>query len=192
MENGLLMENSEDNHHADEFLASMSSNVDMKYEQMFTLPGDDVTSHVIGLTKSINIGQGLYHDRSGDRVISRCSGVLKYHVPNYYWIETNRNRYYPRVNDQVIGVIEDKGGDYYIVNIFSGNHCILSRLSFEGATKRHKPELSKGDDCSTLLYIEHDVVIDYLLHYFSCVITTLQVMSSILELSILPSIVMSS
>lgn len=152
MENGLMIMD-EDNH-ADEFLASMNSNVDMQYEQRITLPGDDVTSYVTGLTKSINIGQGLYHDKSNDRVISRCSGVLKYHVPNYYWIETNRNRYYPRVNDQVIGVIEDKGGDYYVVNIYSGSHCILNRLSFEGATKRHKPELSKGKYLYTNSYIE--------------------------------------
>ena len=143
--NEVMQSESHENNHADEFLASMSSNIDMSYEQRATLPGDDVTSYVTGLTKSINIGHGLHHDSKTGKVISRCSGVLKYHVPNYYWIETNRSRYYPRVNDKVIGVIEDKGGDFYVVNIFSGSHCILNRLSFEGATKRHKPELSKGD-----------------------------------------------
>ena len=45
----------------------------------------------------------------------------------------------------MVGLIEEKGGDYYVVNIFSGFHCILNRLAFEGATKRSKPELKKGD-----------------------------------------------
>ncbi len=47
--------------------------------------------------------------------------------------------------DQVVGVIEDKTGDFYKVSILSGATCLLSRLAFEGATKRNKPELKIGD-----------------------------------------------
>lgn len=42
-------------------------------------------------------------------------------------------------------MIEDKAGDFYKVNILSGTSCLLSRLGFEGATKRNKPELKVGD-----------------------------------------------
>lgn len=42
-------------------------------------------------------------------------------------------------------VLQDRGGDFYRVNIFSGSSAILNKLSFEGATKRNKPELKKGD-----------------------------------------------
>ena len=55
------------------------------------------------------------------------------------------HRYTPRKGDQVVGIIEERGVDFYVVNIFSGAHCVLNRLAFEGATKRSKPELKKGD-----------------------------------------------
>jgi exosome complex component RRP40 len=44
-----------------------------------------------------------------------------------------------------VGVIEDKSGDFYRVNIRSGSLGSLSRLAFEGATKRNKPELKVGE-----------------------------------------------
>jgi exosome complex component RRP40 len=45
----------------------------------------------------------------------------------------------------VVGVVEDKGGDFYKVNIFAGAPALLDRLAFDGATKRNKPELRRGD-----------------------------------------------
>jgi hypothetical protein len=65
-------------------------------------------------------------------------------VGNHY-VECSRRRYYPRQGDQVVGIIEERGGDFYTVNIFSGRHCLLNRLAFEGATKRNRPELKRGD-----------------------------------------------
>jgi exosome complex component RRP40 len=44
-----------------------------------------------------------------------------------------------------VGIIEDKGGDFYRVNILSGSAAMLNRLNFEGASKRNKPELRVGD-----------------------------------------------
>lgn len=57
----------------------------------------------------------------------------------------SNKRYMPRIGDGVIGIIADKTGDYYTVNIFSGHPCLMSRLAFDGATKRNKPELNRGD-----------------------------------------------
>lgn len=45
----------------------------------------------------------------------------------------------------MVGVITDRGGDYYKVNIGSPAPALLSRLAFEGATKRNKPSLKAGD-----------------------------------------------
>ena len=45
----------------------------------------------------------------------------------------------------MVGIIEEKLSEYYRVNIFSGTTAMLGRLSFEGATKRNKPELKRGD-----------------------------------------------
>jgi exosome complex component RRP40 len=44
-----------------------------------------------------------------------------------------------------VGIIEERTSDYYKVNIFSGAPAVLNRLSFEGASKRNKPELKVGD-----------------------------------------------
>jgi len=44
-----------------------------------------------------------------------------------------------------VGIIEDRGSEFYKVNIFSGSVALLSRLGFEGASKRNKPELKVGD-----------------------------------------------
>lgn len=54
-------------------------------------------------------------------------------------------QYVPKIGDQVVGIIEDKGGDFYKVNILSGSTALLNRLAFEGASKRNKPEYKVGD-----------------------------------------------
>ena len=45
----------------------------------------------------------------------------------------------------MVGIIVDRGGDYYRVNIASTSSAMLNRLAFEGATKRNKPALKVGD-----------------------------------------------
>jgi len=72
-------------------------------------------------------------------------GIFRYRPPNSYWIEPQCKRYIPKLNDQIVGIIEDRGGDFYKINIFSGSIALLNRLAFEGATKRNKPEMKKGD-----------------------------------------------
>ena len=90
-----------------------------------------------------------------------CAGVLQYRPTTdggFYWVRhCGRKKYFPSFvssrnevagsayGDQVVGIIEERGGDYYMVNVFSSTHCVLNRLAFEGATKRNKPELKRGD-----------------------------------------------
>lgn len=128
---------------ADEFLSNVGNSIDMAFRKVVTFPGDNVTSNVTGLTKEIRIGNGLVH--VDDKVMVTTAGTLHYRSPSYYWTESTGKRYAPHVGDQVVGVIEDKGGDFYIVNTFSGASCIMNRLAFDGATKRNKPELKRGD-----------------------------------------------
>ena len=45
----------------------------------------------------------------------------------------------------MVGVITDRGGDFYKVSIASPAPALLNRLAFEGATKRNKPSLKPGD-----------------------------------------------
>lgn len=129
--------------HVNEFIKETSENVDILFSSIAVLPGDDVTHHVTGLKQSIKIGGGLL--QAGTRVRCALGGTLKYRPPASYWVETTRKRYFPRTGDQILGIIEDRGGDYYKVNIFSGSLALLNRLSFEGASKRNRPELKVGD-----------------------------------------------
>jgi exosome complex component RRP40 len=107
------------------------------------LPGDNVTSDVTGLRKDIKLGDGLH--QIGDAVFCTVAGILRYRAPMTYWVEGDKRMYIPRAGDQVVGIIEEKLGEFYRVNIFSNSSAMLNKLAFEGATKRNKPELKKGD-----------------------------------------------
>jgi exosome complex RNA-binding protein Rrp4 len=50
------------------------------------------------------------------------------------------------VGDRVIGIVEDQkaSADYYRINIFGSHSALLHVLSFEGATKRNRPQLEPG------------------------------------------------
>lgn len=136
---------------ANEFLESLSKKVDSHFQPVVVFPGQDVTPLLGNATTEtenetenvIKIGPGLI--RQGEKIVAIQAGKLNYRPPASYWIDSSRKKYLPRVGDQVVGVIEEKGGEFYMVNIFSGTHTILNRLSFEGATKRNRPELKRGD-----------------------------------------------
>jgi len=108
------------------------------------LPGDSIRQH-IKPNEVVKLGNGV--ERSIDQVDFRAivPGVLQAKKGNAFSVASSSARYIPSVNDQVVGIIEEKGGDFYMVNLFSGSTCILNRLSFDGATKRNKPDLNCGD-----------------------------------------------
>ena len=60
-------------------------------------------------------------------------------------LQAQRKGYSPRLDDQVVGIVEERTSETYKVNVFSGAPALLNRLAFEGATKRNKPEMKRGD-----------------------------------------------
>lgn len=128
---------------SERFLSSLHRSVDAAFEPLVVFPGKEVTTEVTSFSKNISLGEGLF--QQGDRVLCSTTGVLRYREPVSYWIDIDKKYYIPKNGDQVVGIIEDRGGDYYRVNIFSGSIALLSRLGFEGASKRNKPELKVGD-----------------------------------------------
>ena len=125
------------------------------------LPGDDVTDKILATSSSKKgapkLGTGLRCEGNTDddteRVFSTCAGRLECHS-NTYYVKQNIKRYRPLKEDRVIGIVEDRvgsdgtGGDIYRVNIGGPHPALLNNLSFEGATKRNKPNFSSG----TLIY----------------------------------------
>lgn len=128
------------------------------------LPGDNVTSQINEIQqnasqkkkKPIKIGRGLdiklNHDDNNDTVppiYSTLAGRLQYNPSSHtVYILSNSKRYIPQIHDRIIGIIEDRMGDYYRVTIpgcTMGNNILLNTISFEGATKRNRPYLGTGD-----------------------------------------------
>ncbi len=107
------------------------------------LTGDDVTDMVTFQSRSIRLGRGLI--QRGERVLCLNSGALRHLTDIQFNIDDKYvKHYYPQKNDNIVGIIEDRGSDYYKVNMF-GTTALLSRLAFQGATKRNKPDLKRGD-----------------------------------------------
>lgn len=110
---------------------------------------------------------------SGICILATIAGRLVYRASSRTWfVASNPKRYHPTrsplssasvaritsggsqggiasnvgIGDRVIGIIEDQraSADYYRVNIFGSHSALLHVLSFEGATKRNRPQLDPG------------------------------------------------
>ncbi|OWR43935.1 exosome complex component RRP40 [Danaus plexippus] len=108
------------------------------------LPGDyceEIT--VAGEKTKVIIGPGLR--RELDRVYITKAGVLKKRNPCTYWVDSYQKRYVPSRGENVIGVVVQKAGDIFRVDVGGSITAALSYLSFEGATKKNRPEVQMGD-----------------------------------------------
>lgn len=91
--------------------------MDPRFKATVVLPGDDVTESTTRTTRSLRLGPGLVQ-HGQEKVLATRAGVLRYRPPCSYWVESNGRRYGARVEDQVLGVVEDRMGESYKVNIF--------------------------------------------------------------------------
>jgi len=117
------------------------------------LPGEDVTdiinSHNKPTTMSkqqpSKIGAGLICDPLTNRVqVTHAGRLIRRKASNTFMVISNCKRYIPASRDRVIGIVEERFGDYYRCNIFGPHSALLPTLAFEGATKRNKPNFSPG------------------------------------------------
>jgi exosome complex component RRP40 len=154
-------------------LSAATANMSDHNQLIIVLPGDDVTEKIKhntttaataihqnnkkATTRTPKLGIGLRYEEGTDRVFATIAGRLVHKRSsgsNTYYVQQNISRYRPVQEDRVIGIIEERvasdgtGGDIYRVNIGGPHPGQLSNLSFEGATKRNKPNLTTG----TLLY----------------------------------------
>ncbi|KAJ7047790.1 exosome complex exonuclease RRP40 [Mycena alexandri] len=110
------------------------------------LPGQHVAAQHVNL----KLGPGLLQT-SGDAstsappIIATRAGTLN-HNPNgsKWWVENNSRRYVPAAQESVVGVIIQKAGEGFRVDIGSAQAASLDGLAFESATKRNKPNLKIG------------------------------------------------
>lgn len=107
------------------------------------LAGDVLTKLVDSFSSNARLGPGLTH--KGDQVVAHKSGLIKFREPDLFWIDYNQKRYVACKNDCVIGVVTNKQGDFYRVDIGASDQATLNSLSFEGASKRYRPNVQVGD-----------------------------------------------
>ncbi|KAK9804839.1 hypothetical protein WJX72_008204 [[Myrmecia] bisecta] len=105
------------------------------------LPGDNLLS--LPDQGVIRVGAGLR--QSEGYLQSIKPGVLKQTKSGKYWIEGRQKRYIPAVDDVVVGVVSDRQGDNFAVDINGPFPAALPVLAFEGATRRNRPNLQEGD-----------------------------------------------
>ncbi|KCV71863.1 hypothetical protein H696_01275 [Fonticula alba] len=65
-------------------------------------------------------------------------------APKSLWVESHSRRYLPAENESVIGVIVDRAGETYRVDIGAPTLASLPLMAFEGATKKVHPDLKPG------------------------------------------------
>lgn len=109
------------------------------------LPGDEVILTLAESTKKsrILLGPGLrQHDQ---KVIACKAGMLKQKSTNTFWVDAAQKRYIPCKGETVIGLVIQKAGDIFRVDIGASEPAALSYLAFEGATKKNRPDVNVGD-----------------------------------------------
>ncbi|XP_076160581.1 exosome complex component Rrp40 isoform X2 [Ptiloglossa arizonensis] len=108
------------------------------------MPGDIVKDIATMKKKeTIILGPGLR--READTVFAYKAGVLKKRDPAVYYVDTYQKRYVPNRGENVIGIITQRGGDIFKVDIGANEQASLSYLAFEGATKKNRPDIQVGD-----------------------------------------------
>ncbi|KAF2105113.1 hypothetical protein NA57DRAFT_63292 [Rhizodiscina lignyota] len=114
---------------------------------LLLLPGDEVPSSLLpkGNHKPLVLGPGLRHAPPSS-VRATVSGTLTVDArKNALWIETNRGRYIPHVNDLVIATVLRSSSDFYHCTITPhAAQANLPQLAFESATRKTRPQLAPG------------------------------------------------
>lgn len=112
------------------------------------LPGEQIPSDLLPRSKkgTLTLGPGLRHVPPAT-VLSTTSGSLHVdHKKAALWLESPHGRYVPAVGDLVIAQIHHSSTDTYHCSLTPHTPlALLGQLSFEGASKKTRPQLKAGD-----------------------------------------------
>lgn len=106
------------------------------------LPGDlIILEPPTGKSRTL-LGPGL-RDQNG-KIVACKAGVLKKKT-NTFWVDATQKRYIPIKGETVIGIVVQKAGDIFRIDIGASECAVISYLAFEGATKKNRPDVHVGD-----------------------------------------------
>ncbi|KAF9267339.1 exosome complex exonuclease RRP40 [Marasmius fiardii PR-910] len=110
------------------------------------LPGENIPAQHVNLKLGPGLSQISSVLTSNPSIVSTRTGTLNHSAnKSRWWIESNSKRYVPAAQEPVIGVITQRQGEGYRVDIGSAHNANLNGLAFEAATKRNKPNLKVGN-----------------------------------------------
>ncbi|KAF8914870.1 hypothetical protein CPB85DRAFT_1375269 [Mucidula mucida] len=95
------------------------------------VPGEDVPAQHINLKL--------------DLALLKCRTLNHSANRSKWWVESNSRRYVPAPQESVIGIVTQKAGEGYRVDIGSAHFASLDGMAFEGASKRNRPNLKIGN-----------------------------------------------
>ena len=104
-------------------------------------------------------------------IVSKISGVLQQRTvgqrAKVSFIPIT-DKYFPSIDNLVIGRVVRRQAENYEVDIRADRKAVLGALSFQGASKKSKPNLFESD----LVFARVQAVPKYLLHKLTCVSTS--------------------
>ncbi|GAA5800866.1 hypothetical protein EDC94DRAFT_697441 [Helicostylum pulchrum] len=110
----------------------------MEVDPRIVLPGDVID---VDTDSTVILGPGLRQE--GEDVVATKAGILRHlETGNKWWIESNQKRYIAATGESVIGTVTAKMAEYFRVDIGAAHSATLPLLSFEGATKRNRPNVT--------------------------------------------------
>lgn len=92
---------------------------------------------------TISIGHGIIPGRDG--IVSAIAGQATLSSNSRISVTGHGKRYFPQVEDLIIGTIVEKHSDSYRVDIGTSQPAVLPSLAFCRATKNNKPSHDVGD-----------------------------------------------
>ncbi|KAF6757594.1 exosome complex exonuclease RRP40 [Ephemerocybe angulata] len=109
-------------------------------------PGEQVPAKHHNLRLGPGLLQQASHANSSEsNVVASKAGVLQHSANrSKWWVDSNSRRYVPAPQESVVGVVTQRLGEGYRVDIGEAHQASLDALAFEGATKRNKPNLKVG------------------------------------------------
>lgn len=114
----------------------------MNNNERFVFPGE-----TLNVSSNSKINNQCFYEENG-HVKSLYFGLLSIKdIGGHPYLSVSKKTptYIPEKNHFVIGVVKNKVGDNFIVDINAPVDATLGGLEFDGATKRNKPNLAAGD-----------------------------------------------
>uniref|UniRef100_A0AC34QMJ6 Ribosomal RNA-processing protein 40 n=1 Tax=Panagrolaimus sp. JU765 TaxID=591449 RepID=A0AC34QMJ6_9BILA len=105
--------------------------------------------------------------RLGDLLYGTVNVINKHLEPQKFWVNSHYRRYFPQSGDKVIGIVTQKYGDIWRVDIGGIEKAEIDFMSFENATKKNRPDVRLGD----LLYGTVNVINKHLEPQMTCIDT---------------------